>query len=95
MCSPAVQNVTLGQTAAVTASGGTGTYVWSSPDLTIANPSGTGFSANFASVGLKNLTVASGGAVATCQVNVTAGTTPPVTPPVTPGLPNTGGGYGK
>lgn len=95
MCSPGVQNVTLGQTASVSATGGTGAYVWSAPDLTIANPNGTGFSANYASTGLHTLTVTSGGAAATCAINVLAGTTP-VPPVVTPpGLPDTGGGFGK
>ena len=92
-CFPAVQNVTLGQTATVAASGGNGVYSWSSPDLAIANPSGTGFSANYGSTGVKTLTVTSAGATATCAINVLS---PTVTPPVTtPGLPNTGGGYGQ
>ena len=97
MCSPAVQNVTLGQTASVSATGGTGAYVWSSPELTISNPNGSGFSASYASTGLKTLTVTSGGAAASCAINVLAstGTPAPVPPPVTPGLPDTGGGYGK
>ena len=94
ICSPAVQNVTLGQTASVSASGGTtGVYTWSSPDLTITNPNGTGFSANYASTGLKTLTVVSGGVAASCAVNVLASSGTPT--PVPPGLPNTGGGYGK
>jgi len=96
VCSPGTQNVILGQTATVSASGGNGTYTWSSPVLTIANPTGTGFSANFASTGLKTLTVTSGGTTDTCAVNVLgAPFTPPVTPPVTPGLPNTGYGFGR
>jgi len=96
-CSPAVQNVTLGQVASVSASGGNGSYTWSSPDLTISNPTGSGFSADYASSGFKTLTVSSAGLTATCAVNVIAGTvtTPPVTTPVTPGLPDTGGGYGQ
>jgi heme exporter protein D len=93
-CSPATQNVTLGQTATFSATGGSGTYTWSSPDLTITNATGSGFSANYASTGLKTMTVSSGGVSDTCDVNVLAGTvTPP--PVVTPGLPNTGGGYGR
>lgn len=91
-CAPATQNVTLGQVAYVSASGGTGTYTWSSPDLSITNATGSSFSANYATTGLKTLTVTSGGATATCAINVVAGS---VTPPVTPGLPNTGGGYGQ
>lgn len=90
-CSPATQNVTLGQVASVSATGGTGTYTWSSPDLTISNAGGANFSANYAATGLKVLTVSSGGATATCAVNVLAGSVTPVTP----SLPATGGGYGQ
>jgi hypothetical protein len=92
-CYPVVQNVTLGQTATVSATGGNGTYTWSSPDLSIANPNGSGFSASYASIGVKTLTVTSGGLVTTCEVNVLANGVVPIT--VTPGLPNTGGGYGQ
>src|SRR3989344_8576994 len=95
VCSPAVQNVTLGQTASVSATGGTGTYVWSAPDLTIINPNGSGFSASYASAGLKTLTVTSGAVGSACPVNVLAGVYVPPVPPVTPGLPETGGGDGK
>lgn len=92
-CYPVVQNVALGQTATVSATGGTGAYVWSSPDLSIANPNGSGFSANYATIGLKTLTVTSGGLVTSCAINVLAtGTTVPI---VTPALPDTGGGYGQ
>ncbi len=92
-CSPAVQTVMLGQTASFSAVGGDGAYVWSSPDLSITNPTGSGFSANYASAGLKTLTVRSeDGSVATCAVNVLGGV---VTPPITPGFPNTGGGFGQ
>ncbi|HEY4525896.1 MAG TPA: hypothetical protein VJL32_02245 [Candidatus Paceibacterota bacterium] len=91
-CSPAVQNVTLGQTISVSATGGDGAYVWASPDLTIINPNGSGFSANYASSGLKTLTVTSAGLTDTCAVNVLSSV---VTPPVTPDLPNTGGGFGQ
>jgi len=97
MCSPSVQTVTLGQTASVSASGGDGNYAWSAPDLTISNPSGSGFSASYASTGVHALTVTDNGAQATCDINVLAnpnGTPTPVTP-VTPGLPDTGGGFDK
>lgn len=89
-CYPVTQNVTLGQVASVSATGGNGTYTWSSPDLSIANPNGSGFSANYASLGVKTLTVTSGGLVATCAINVLASGVV-----VTPGLPNTGGGFGQ
>jgi hypothetical protein len=87
-CSPSVQNTTLGQTVSVSASGGNGTYTWSSPDLNITNSSGSGFSANYASTGLKTLTVMSAGSAASCTVNVLANA-------ANPGLPNTGGGFGQ
>lgn len=93
-CLPAAQNVTLGQTAAVSATGGNGEYVWSSSDLSIANPNGSGFSADYATTGLHTLTVTSGGLVTTCAINVLSGAvTDPVV--VTPSLPDTGGGYGQ
>jgi len=94
-CFPVVQNVTLGQTATVSATGGNATYVWSSPDLSILNPNGSGFSANYASIGVKTLTVTSAGLIATCAINVLADSVAPVPPPVTPSFPNTGGGFGQ
>ncbi len=95
ICSPATQNVVLGQIATVSVSGGNGSYTWSSPDLSISNPNGSGFSANYASTGLKTLTVTSAGLVTTCAVNVLPSNTVPTPAPVTPGLPNTGGGFGQ
>ncbi len=96
MCTPAVQTINQGQTASVTASGGNGSYTWSASDLSISNPTGTGFSATYASPGLHTLVVTSNGNNATCAVNViatTGGT--PVPPVTTPGLPDTGAGFGK
>lgn len=93
-CAPDMQTAVVGQTASFSAAGGNGTYTWSSPDLTITNPTGVGFNANYASVGSRIVTVTSGGATANCQVTVDPASTP-VTPPITPGLPDTGGGYGK
>jgi len=90
-CLPLTQNVTLGQSIAVSATGGNGSYTWSSPELRVINPNGSGFSANYASVGLKTLTVTSAGSVATCTINVLSNSVPPITP----GFPNTGGGYGQ
>jgi PKD domain len=94
-CFPAVQNVTVGQTAVVSATGGDGVnYTWSAPDLTITNPNGSGFSATYGSVGLHTLTVTSAGLTTTCAINVLSdGVVAPA--PVTPGLPDTGGGYGQ
>jgi hypothetical protein len=92
VCSPSTQNVTLGQTASFSATGGNGSYTWSSPDLSITNASGSGFSANYASTGLKTMTVSSNGATASCVTNVLASSVTTVT---TPSLPDTGGGYGQ
>ena len=94
-CSPATQNAQVGQAVSVSATGGTGSYTWSSPDLTISNPSGTGFSAIFNSPGVKTISVASGGQIAVCAVTVAGTTTTPTTPVPTPTLPNTGGGFGR
>jgi len=94
MCSPALQNVVLGQTVSMLASGGDGTYTWSSPDIIIDETRGSGFTANYASTGLKNLTVESDNQTAICRVNVLSSGTPVFIPP-TPGFPNTGGGFNK
>jgi len=90
-CYPVTQNVTLGQVVSVSATGGNDVYTWSSPDLSISNPNGSGFSANYASVGVKTLTVTSGGLTTTCAINVLADSVATTTP----GLPNTGGGFGQ
>lgn len=87
-CLPANQSVMLGQTATFSAVGGSGSYLWSAPDLLITNPTGSGFSASYSSTGLKTLTVTSAGLASTCNVNVLSRTT-------TPGFPNTGGGYNR
>ena len=88
VCSPAVQSVALGQTATFSATGGNGAYIWSAPDLTITNPNGSGFSASYASAGLKTMTVTSGSLATTCAVNVISNVTIPT-------FPNTGGGFGE
>ncbi len=93
-CFPVTQNVVLGQTATLSATGGDGTYVWSSPDISIANPNGTGFSVNYATIGVKTMTVRSAGLVTTCAINVLSNGTV-IVPPATPALPNTGGGFGQ
>lgn len=89
VCSPAVQSVALGQTATFSATGGNGAYTWSAPDLTIANPNGSGFSASYATAGLKTLTVTSGSLATTCAVNVLANAY------TIPTFPNTGEGFGE
>lgn len=91
-CAPATQNVTLGQTASVSASGGNGSYSWSAPDLSITNATGAGFSANYGSAGTHVLTVSSGGQTSSCAINVIASSSGGGS---TPSFPNTGGGYGR
>ena len=93
-CFPVTQNVALGQTATVSATGGNGSYFWSAPDLSINNPNGSSFSANYGSIGAKTLTVTSAGLTTTCAINVLGNNVVPA-PVVTPSLPDTGGGYGQ
>lgn len=86
-CAPVTQNVFLGQNAVFTATGGNGSYLWSSPSLTITTSTGSQFTANFASTGTHTATVTSNGQTATCTANVVLSSSGG-----TPGLPNTGGG---
>ncbi len=84
-------SVALGQSATFAAIGGNGAYSWSSTDLTITNPTGSGFSASYASAGVKTMTVTSNGLLTSCTVNILPG----ASEPATPGMPNTGGGFGQ
>jgi hypothetical protein len=90
VCTFGLPSVPAGQQATLTATGGNGSYVWSSPGLTINNPTGSTFGVAFNDPGTYPVTVTSNGQSATCSVLVTAplGTTP--TTPTTPGLPDTG-----
>lgn len=63
-----------------TASGGNGTYSWSSIQ---GNGSGPTYTKSFPNLGTKVVTVTSGGDTATCSVQITNTTTPP--PPATGG----------
>ena len=90
-CSVSAQTVAAGTAVTLTASGGTGSYVWSSPGLVITNPNGQRFTVTFNAAGTYPVTVTSGSQTATCNVVVTAAEAPdPGTAPVAPGLPNTG-----
>ncbi len=93
-CLPTSQTVTTGQTAYFNASGGNGSYNWVVPELSLNNSSGTGSYVTYNTPGTRTITVMSGGASATCSVNVvgSSAATPII---LVPGLPNTGGGYGK
>ncbi len=88
-CSPAVATATVGQSFMFSATGGTGSYTWSAPDLTLVNPTGSGFTVNYATPGVKTITVTSGTSTANCILNVLAAATTTTT---TIGLPGTGGG---
>lgn len=91
-CSPATVTVAPGQSVTLSATGGNGTYQWSSPGLTITNALGANFRVTFNRNGTFPVSVTSGGATATCSV-VVAGTAVPGStnpPTTTPGLPNTG-----
>ena len=85
-CNFGLPSVPAGQPATMTASGGNGSYVWSSPGLVIANPTGSSFTATFNAAGTYAVTVTSAGQSATCSILVT----PAVVTSGTPGLPNTG-----
>ena len=86
-CTPATYALPAGQSVTLSASGGDGNYVWSSPGLVVTNPTGTNFTVNFNAAGTYPVTVTSAGGSATCSVTVEAATTVTSTPP---GLPNTG-----
>ncbi|OHB25103.1 MAG: hypothetical protein A2542_00395 [Parcubacteria group bacterium RIFOXYD2_FULL_52_8] len=93
MCSPAIVSAAVGQPVTFSASGASGSYVWSGTGLTITNPTGTQFTVTYSSPSVNTITVSSAGQTASCRLVVT-GTSPvpPVVPPVFPGLPNTGAG---
>lgn len=71
VCIPPAGAVLVGQSAVFTAAGGTGTFTWSAPDLTISNPNGTTFTASYTTPGIHQVTVRdSAGQAATCSLNV-------------------------
>lgn len=92
-CSPTSTTVVPGQSVTLAASGGDGVnYSWSSPGLTITNPTGVNFTVTFNQDGTFPVTVTSAGSSSTCDV-IVAGTAVPSTTPTTttvPGLPDTG-----
>lgn len=89
-CLPASQNVSAGQSANLTATGGNGSYSWIIPELSLSNPTGSGSFVTYTTPGTRIVTVMSGGSSATCAINVIGSVYVPA-----PGLPNTGGGYGR
>jgi hypothetical protein len=93
-CLPATSTVVLGSAVTLTATGGDGEYVWSSPGLVISNPTGDNFVATFNAAGDYTVSVSSDGESDTCAIAVTATEAPAPGIPA-PGLPNTGELYVK
>lgn len=91
-CGPLTRTVAIGANTTFTATGGTGSYVWSAPQMTPRT--GNLLTVSYASAGNSTMTVTSGTQTATCNVVITGGVASavPVAPTVqaTPGLPNTG-----
>lgn len=90
-CSPSSTTVRVGQAVTLAASGGgdDATYTWSSPGLTITDPTGENFTATFSVAGDYVVTLeGDNGETDTCAIAVTATEVNPGTP--APGLPNTG-----
>lgn len=69
-CSAVASNVNVGQPAAFTASGGTGSYFWTASGGNPATGSGQSFSTIYQSSGTKTVSVTSGGQSAQCSVFV-------------------------
>jgi hypothetical protein len=69
-CVNPVGTVIAGTPATFGVAGGNGTFSWSSPGLSIANPTGTSFTANFSTAGIHTVSVVSGTETSTCAVNV-------------------------
>ena len=88
MCSPSTQTAAVGQTVTFSATGGDGTYTWSAPEVTLANPIGLNLQVHYATPGTRNITVYSAGQSSVCSLNVTGS----VLGAYTYALPNTGGG---
>jgi plastocyanin len=88
-CSPSSVSVAVGQAVTLSASGGDDEFIWSSPGLTIANPSGENFTVTFNVPGDYTVSVESDGETDTCAIAVSATEAPAPGIPA-PGLPNTG-----
>ncbi len=92
-CSFAPGTAMVGQTITFAATGGDGSYIWSSPSIAVSNPTGPTFVVNFTGAGTYPVTVTSNGTAAVCTVTITAVpnmTGGSVTGTPTPGLPNAG-----
>jgi uncharacterized repeat protein (TIGR01451 family) len=70
-CSPAQQSANINSDVTLTATGGTGSYVWTATsDATPASGTSASLTTRFSSSGSKTVTVSSGARVATCNVSV-------------------------
>lgn len=87
-CSPSNSSVLPAQQITFTATGGTGTYTWSAPNMT--PQSGPQLTVYYPIPGTSTVTVTSGTQTAVCTVTILGATTPTPTP--TPGLPPSGAG---
>ncbi len=65
-CNPPSQNVSLGQTVNLTASGGNGSYTWYAPDGNVSSTNGNALNVSYSSTGVKTVTVNSNGLTANC-----------------------------
>jgi hypothetical protein len=70
VCAPPTQTVGIGAPAAMTATGGTGTYSWSAPGGVTPSGTGAAFSTSYATAGTRTVTVTSGTQTASCTVIV-------------------------
>jgi len=89
-CFFGLSSVRAGEPAVITATGGNGSYVWSSPGLVITNPTGSNFSVAFNAPGNYPVTVTSAGLTSTCNILVTPASSGTPTPTPAPGMPSTG-----
>jgi hypothetical protein len=71
-CGPTYQSIQAGQAATFTATGGTGSYSWTTPTRTSLNV-GPSFSTTFQTTGTQTVIVSSGVYNAACTINVIAG----------------------
>ena len=79
-CSPVNQTANVNQAVSFSATGGTGTYSWTtSPYGSPFQGSGSNFSTSYGTSGSKTVTVTSGNQTANCYVNVNEVVVPPTT----------------
>lgn len=77
VCAPATQTVDINQGALLSATGGTGSYVWSAPGAKTTTGTGSNFSTAYTTEGTRTVTVTSGSKTATCEVVVLSSPTGP------------------